>query len=221
MHRHQLDGRHAQLFQVSDRRRRRQPRISAAQLSGHQGIQLREPFDVQLVDNRLVPGRARRTIVSPRKSRVGGHRQRRKGRVVSLVERKILALVTEPVTKHRIVPTHIATNRFGIRIEHDLMRIEAMAPLGLVRSMHAISIELARFDVGQIAMPDHVGMLWQQEPVSFLLGLRRIEQTKLDLRGVLRKNCEVDTCPIPRRPQRIGVPWPNSHAHVSNSLISW
>ena len=55
--RQQLDGGDAQVEEVLDRRLGGQPGVGAAELLGHAGMQLREALDVDLVDERLVPGR--------------------------------------------------------------------------------------------------------------------------------------------------------------------
>ena len=65
MHRQELDGRHAQVGQMLDRRFRRQPGIASPQFLRNMGIELGESLDVQLVDDRLVPGSARWAIVAP------------------------------------------------------------------------------------------------------------------------------------------------------------
>ena len=62
-----------------DRRFRGKPRVASSQVFGHLGIQLRETLDVQLVDDGLVPGRARRPVVAPGERRVDYRRQGRKG----------------------------------------------------------------------------------------------------------------------------------------------
>ena len=52
-------------------------------------MQLREALDVHLVDDRLVPRRARRPVVAPGERRIDDRRQRRERRVVALVERQV------------------------------------------------------------------------------------------------------------------------------------
>ena len=81
MHGHQLDGGDAEVEQVLDGGLRSQAGVGAAQLFGHAGHSLGEALDVQLVDQRLVPGRVRRPIVAPgegryRRRRPAGRRRR-------------------------------------------------------------------------------------------------------------------------------------------------
>ena len=55
----QLDGGHAEVLEVAHRRLGRQAAVGAAQVLAHLGVPLREALDVHLVDDRLVPRRAR------------------------------------------------------------------------------------------------------------------------------------------------------------------
>jgi hypothetical protein len=48
------------------------------------------------------------------------------------------------IAKERIVPPEIAADRFGVRIEQDLVRVEAMAVRRVIRPMNAVAIQLAR-----------------------------------------------------------------------------
>ena len=65
------------------------------------------------------------------------------------------------VAEDRGVPVEVAEMAAGIGIEQQLVRIEAVAGIGLVRPMHAVAIDRAGMNVGQIAMPDLVGVFRQ------------------------------------------------------------
>ena len=60
----------AQVTQIIQGRLGAQPSVGAAELLGHFGMQLGETLDVQLVDDRLVPGRSRPAVVAPGERRV-------------------------------------------------------------------------------------------------------------------------------------------------------
>ena len=81
----------------------------------------------------------------------------------------------------------------------------------LVGPVDAIAVDLARQDVGQVAVPDQVGALGQDDAARFLVRLRRIEQAQLDLGRVLRIERKVHAAAVPRRPQRVRVARPDSH----------
>ena len=176
VHRQQLDGRDAQVGQVLDRRLGGEPGVAAAQVFGHVRVQLREALDVQLVDQRLVPGRARRPVVAPGEGRVDHRRQRGIRRAVAVVEGQVGLRVAELVAEQLVGPAHVAADRLGVRVEHDLVGIEAVPAGGLVRPVDAVAVELAGQDVGQVGVPDLVGVLLQRDPVR-LLCRRRASRT--------------------------------------------
>ena len=57
--------------------------------SGMLGMALRKPADVHLVDDRVVPRRARRPIVAPGERRIDDGGQRGEGGVVAVVARQV------------------------------------------------------------------------------------------------------------------------------------
>ena len=73
---------------------------------------------------------------------------------------------------------------------------------GFVRPMHTKSINRPRPRVGQIAVPDFVGILWQRNPADLSLALI-IEQAQLHLRGMRREDREVDAETVPCGAERI------------------
>ena len=146
VHRHQLDGRDAELVQVLDRRLGRQRRVGAAQLLRHVRVQLREALDVQLVDQRLVPRRARRPIVAPGERRIDRPRPSGANGALSRSSNdRSSSWSPMRVAEQRVVPAARARPiDLGVRIEHHLVRVEAMPVLRLVRAVDAVAVELAR-----------------------------------------------------------------------------
>src|SRR5919197_3697324 len=61
----ELDRRDADALQMLDHRLRGERRVRAAKLLRYIGMQLGETFDVKLVDHRVLPRRAWRTVVAP------------------------------------------------------------------------------------------------------------------------------------------------------------
>ena len=106
-------------------------------------MQLGKALDVQLVDNGLVPWRARRPVVPPGKGRIDDHGQGGIRRVIPLVKGQVGLWVAQAVAEEFVGPAHITANSLGIGVEHDLVRIEAVPLLGLIGAMDAIAIELA------------------------------------------------------------------------------
>ncbi len=83
----------------------------------------------------------------------------------------------------RIAPDQAAGDPFGVRIEQQLVGVETVAALGIVGAVHAIAVELARDDVGQIAMPDVIGALGERDAFQ-LAPAWPVEQAQLDLFGM-------------------------------------
>jgi hypothetical protein len=96
----------------------------------------------------------------------------------------------------------------GLRVgvEDELVRIEAVAALRGEGAVDPVAVQLARVDVRQVAVPDHVGLLGQRDRHRLGLGIERVEQAELDAGRVLREDGEVDADAVPRGAERIGAP---------------
>src|SRR5438270_238713 len=84
--RHQLDGRHAELLEMFERRLGRERLVRAPQMVWNVGMADREAAHVHLVDDGVVPRRPGRTIVAPGKCGVDDGSERRVLGVVAIVE---------------------------------------------------------------------------------------------------------------------------------------
>src|SRR5436190_13695793 len=141
-------------------RRATQSRISPPQLLRHVGMLLGESFDVQLVNDCLVPGNARQAIVAPVKLRLDHLGKRRDCcRIASRIE-------------HQRVPCQAARNYPGIGFKKDLAWIEAMTQRRILRSVNPIAIELSRSQARRESMPDVVCPFRKLNSTSFRFGLR-------------------------------------------------
>ena len=212
VHRHQLDRRHAEVHEILNCGVRREPDVGAADRFRHRRIQLREALDVQLVDDRLVPRRARRPVVAPRERRIEHRGERRVRRRVTIVGRVIR--VGGVVTKERRMPSRRPAHDLRVRIEQHLERVEPVARRRIVRAVHAIAVQLARPHVRQVPVPDHVGLLGQEDARAFGGGEGRVEETQFDAGGVLGEDGEVDADAVPRRAKRIRGSWPDAHQEI-------
>ena len=217
MHRHQLDRGDAEPLQMLERRLRRQRLVGAAQRGRQPLVQLGEALDVHLVDDRLVPRRPRRPVVAPRERRIDDHGERRKRGVVARVHREIGARVADPVAEHRVVPADRPADRLGVRIDDDLVGVETVAGGRVVWSVDPVTVQLARPDVGKVAMPHHVGVFGQRNRAGGRDGVRSVEQTELDAGRVGRIDREIDAEPGPGRPERVRLTRP--HAHIDGLRI--
>jgi hypothetical protein len=200
--RQQLDRRDAEALHVVHHLLPPEARVGAAQVLGNGGVELREAADVGLVHDGVVPRHARAAgLTLPVEVGIDDHRARHERRAVALVERAVVHRL-HLVAEHRGVPAQRAGVGARVRIEQQLVRIEAVAAVRLVRAVDAIAVERAGPDVGQVAVPDLVGELGQRDPLELLLAAG-VEEADLDLRRVRREEREVDALAVPRRSARI------------------
>src|SRR5690606_1775272 len=95
-----------------------------------------------------------------------------------------------------------------IRIEEQLVRVEAMPFVGRVWAVDAIAVQEAGTCERQVAMPDLVGMLAQRDhrrcgaPVA-------LEDDELDALGMLGEERKVDPFTVPRRTEGVGAARPD------------
>src|SRR6516165_4097722 len=80
MDRHQLDGGHSEIVQVTDGCRRGQTGISAAHAFRYQWVAAGETLDVDFVDYGLMPGCPLWSVITPAELRFGDASQRREWR---------------------------------------------------------------------------------------------------------------------------------------------
>ena len=129
--------------------------------------------------------------------------------------------IAQLVTPHAVRPLRLPGNAFRVRIEQDLVGIEAMPLCRLVGAVDPVTVDLVRQDVGQIAVPNQIGALGHGNAAGFLVGVRRVEQAQLHLRGVFRVQGEVHAAAVPGRPQGIGAAGPHSRFswHPSGDIL--
>ena len=102
----------------------------------------------------------------------------------------------------------LADQLLGVGIEQQLMMIEPVAFPRVVRSIDAIAVELARSDVGQVAVPHLVRVLGQHDALQLALAAG-IEQAEFDLFGIGAEQREVGAPSIEGGPQWIRRARPN------------
>src|SRR5262249_51379258 len=102
-----------------------------------------------------------------------------------------------------------------------LRGVEAVALLGVPRTVDAVAIELAGSQVGKIRVPDEAVALAQRDAVGLARVARGSEQAEIDGGRVLREEGEVHPLPIPRGAERIRCAGPDPHgALVSEPTCS-
>src|SRR5262249_19476841 len=116
---------------------------------------------------------------------------------------KIFVWSAHLVREERIAPVNLSRNCLRVWIDQQLRGIESIAAVGIVRTVHSISIELAWPHVGEITMPDLVGSLANVDAERFDGVMFAIEETELDTRRVLGGDREVDALAVPGCAERI------------------
>ena len=124
----------------------------------------------------------RRRAVAPGEGGVDDAGLQHEGRAVALVEGQVVAGL-DLVAEQRRVPLELADHLLGVGIEQQLVGIEAVAGRGLVGAVHAIAVDRARPRIGQVAVPDLVGVFGQCDALELALAAI-VEQAELDLGGV-------------------------------------
>ena len=210
VNRQQLDGGDAERTEVRQRLLGRETGIRAAQVVAHARMTAREPFHVHLVDDGVGPRGRRRPVVLPVEVLVDDDALGDRRRVVVTVRHEIGVRIRSRNVRQgvRTVMQHRPLDRLRIRVDQQLVRIEAVADGRVVRTVHAIPVALPRTDAAHIAMPVERGSLGQLDP---RLAICVVEQAELDATRVLREEREVRAAPVRRRTEGERLARPDLH----------
>jgi hypothetical protein len=156
---------------------------------------------MRLVDDGVLPGDAT-PPVAPGEGRVDHAGLHRVGSAVALVEGRVVAAL-DLIAEQRRVPLDMADHLLGVGIDQQLVGIEAVACRRLVGTVHAVAVNRARPCIGQVSVPDLVGVLRQGDALD-LAPAALLEQAELDLGGVGREQGKVDAQTVPGGAERIG-----------------
>src|SRR6185437_3540252 len=146
-------------------------------------MKLSEAADMGFIDNGKIPWyptATRRTF--PIKIGIDDNAFRHERRAVAIVETQIVPGL-HLVSKDRRVPRQLAEIPLGIGVEQQLVGIEAVPGLRLVRTMDPVAIDRARSDVRNITVPDFVGEFWELDSADLLFPFA-VEDAYLDLSRV-------------------------------------
>ena len=206
VHGHQFDGGDAELLQVRDDRRVRHAGVGAALLLGDLGVQLGQALDVGLVDDRLVVRDAEVVVAVPVEERVDDHAHHHVRRGVLVVDGVRLAQV---VGEQRRVPVDLAVHGLGVRVQEQLVRVEPVAGVGVVRPVDAVAVLLPGLDLREVAVPDVAVHFVELEP---RLRAVVIEEAQLHFFGAFAEQREVRAGAVKSGSQRISRSGPDFHA---------
>src|SRR5262249_5477800 len=113
-----------------------------------------QPLDFVIVDDRFLPWYRRSTFFAPCERFVDHHALWNSTSVVAPVEREVGARAAGTIAKMCVAPDEAPSQLLGIGVDEELVRIEAKSPLGLIRTVHPVTVELSRHDIVEVAVPD-------------------------------------------------------------------
>ena len=209
-HRQQAHGADAQAAQVVNGCRVAETGKGAAQRLGHAGVQAGKALDVQLVQHGLRQWRAQGLVIAPVEIGRAHPRLQRGAGVVARIGLQLMVTVVAQVFGAIVQLTH---DLAGARVEQQLARVEALAPLGPPRAVGPKTVELARCAqrrqrrVGarrQVAVPDILAADRQAGAVG-LDPAAGVEQAQLDQLGLGRHDRDVQALAVPVHAQRRGL----------------
>ena len=96
----------------------------------------------------------------------------------------------------------------GIRVEHQLVGIEAVPGTRLVGAVYAVAVNRSGVHVRHIAVPDLVGEFGQLDSRRLAFAAT-VEEAELDPRRIGREQCEIDPLAVPGGPERMRQAFPN------------
>src|SRR5262249_45409701 len=139
-------------------------------------MELGEAAYMGFVDDRVLPRNTWLSRAAPGEGRVDDAAFEGERRAVPLVKGQIVACFHFVAEQGR-VPSNMTDDLLRIGIEQQLVGIEAVSSSGLVRAVNAIAIECPWPRIGEVAVPDLVGVLRQAEAFDLPLA-GAIEQAK-------------------------------------------
>ena len=105
------------------------------------------------------------------------------------------------VAEHRRVPSERTDELARIRVEQQLVRVEAVALARRVRAVCAQTVDQARTRAGQPAVKDFAGVAWERGARELVLAVG-VEHAEFDARGMPRADGEGDAVALDMRTER-------------------
>jgi hypothetical protein len=150
-------------------------------------------------------------VKPPREGRVHDHALGHAGGVVAAVEGEVLLPVSHAIAEVGVAPAQRAGQLLGVGVEQQLVGIEAVPAFGRIGAVDAVTVELAGPDVGEVDVPDLVGVLGQRDALD-LAPASRVEQAQVHALRILREQGEVDAASVPGGAARMREPRPDAQA---------
>src|SRR6266545_7255086 len=205
MDRQQLHGGHAQPLEIGEDVGMGEAGVGATPRLGQMGMAGGQPFDVNLVEERVVPRGPRGLVMLPGKRRVDHETLREVRSAVAPITTEIrFGVGPERIAKEGLVPPYPAGNGLGVGIKEELGRVEAMAVLWGIGTVYTIAIALPRTETGHIPVPDIIRAGWQRDAQILVGTLRGVEEAEINPRSMLGEQRKIHPSAIPGCPKRRG-----------------
>jgi len=181
VNRQQLHGGHPQLRDVVHHFRVGKAGKGTPDFLWYGGIQHRVTTGVKFVDDSAIPGGHRFGALAPGERRVDYLALRYEGSAVSCVEGEVGFLRSDDVAEEGVVPDQGAFEGTRRRI---------------VGAVHAVSVQLPRSDVRQVAVPDLMGIFRKRYPGDLLVAVF-VEEAEIHPFRVSGEEGEVGSTAVP------------------------
>src|SRR5678815_6032934 len=215
MYRQKLDRGDTKREEILDHRVAAEAEICAAEILGDVGMQLRHSLHMAFVDHRAIPGNVERPVILPGERGIDDDGLWHAAGAVVGIGLEVFVLAADLVGEQCVAPLDCPRDRLRIRIDQQLGWIEAQPVMRFVWAVHAVSVELSRSNVRQIAVEHMVGTLTQTDRVQLRVVALMREEAQVDGSRVLGEDREVDALSVPRCAEGIRMSWPYTHARFS------
>ena len=144
VNREQLNRGDAKTLDVIDRGFVSHPLKRPAQFGRNGRVHLGKAFHVALVDNGMRPWHLRSVVVLPVEGvRIDNLAFGRERRAVASIKTEIPFIMLKLIAKMGVVPVDIAHQFTRVRVDKQLMRVEAVAVFRVIRTIDAIAVQRA------------------------------------------------------------------------------
>ena len=107
------------------------------------------------------------SICAPGKRWIDDHGLEHAGSAVATIHGEIGILAVDAVTEMRVAPLQVADDLLGVGIEKEFVRVESVSLVRIVGTMDAVSVEESGPRLGQVAMPDLIGLIFDPHAMQF------------------------------------------------------
>ena len=154
----QFDCGNAEPVQMIGERSRAQAKVAPAISPRYCRMTASQALEMGFVQDRFRPGRARRVIAAPVEIvRPDHHRLDHRWAGITGVKTRFFAIYPKLMTVAGVDRAESFRPGFGIRVEQQLVCVEAHPTARIVGPMDAIAVKLTQRQAGKIAVPDLIG----------------------------------------------------------------